>query len=615
MASAAREIYEFGAFRLDTGERRLSEHGTAASLSPKVFDTLVLLVREHGRLVPKESFMQAVWPDTFVTDVTLAHNISALRKLLGHSDGNPVIETVAKKGYRFVAPVKACDDDAEAPAPAPVAAARSFGTVQSAAAIGAVVLAATAAAYYLGGRAGGPAPPQIRSLIVLPLANLSGDSTQDYLSDGVTEALTTDLSKIGTLRVISRTTALQYKGERKPLDQIARELDVDAVVEGTLAREGNHVRVTAKLIQAIPEKQLWAEIYERDVTDFLRLESDLTQAVALAIRVKLTEVDRLKLERRRPFQPGAYEAYLRARYYESGAAGPAAEHVIESYKKAIEIDPTFVAAYAGLARAYVFGVRMQPKLALAASHEAAMKALQLDPAAPDALLASAISRLYYERDFAGSDQEFRRAVEADPGNAEAYFYHSQCLVAMGRFDEAIAEARQARRLDPLSPLIGHYIGRIYYFSRQYDKALEELQKALELNPNYAFTHMYFVTSYERLHDYDRALAHRQKYWGLIGRTPDKVADLASEARIAGYPGVLRRWALDSTEGVKRTGYTTSTELTHVYAELGEADKALDWLDRAYADNVRDLIYVNIEPGFDSLRSSPRFADLLHRIYR
>lgn len=608
--ASAREIYEFGTFRLEAAERRLSDHGDSISLSPKVFDTLLLLVREHGRLVPKESFMQAIWPDTFVSDVTLAHNISSLRKLLGHTDGNPVIETVAKKGYRFVAPVTVRVEDAQTPAPSAVAARKSFRTLQLVAGIGIVLIAASALVYYLRARTQGP---QISSLVVLPLANLSVDQAQDYLADGLTEALTTDLAKIGSLRVISRTTAMQYRGAGKLLDQIARELGVDAVVEGTLAREGNRVRVTAKLIQAHPEKQLWAEVYERDVTDVLRLESDLTQAVALAIRVKLTQVDRAKLERR-PFQPGAYEAYLRARYYESGAAGPAAERVIESYKKAIEIEPAFAAAYAGLARAYVFGVRMRPRLALEASHDAALKARDLDPTGPEALLASAISRLYYERDLAGADEEFRRAVDAGPGDAEAHFYYSQCLVAMGRFDEAIAAARRAQLLDPLSPLIGHYIGRLYYFGRQYDKALEELQKALDLNPNYAFTHIYFATTYERLGDYERALAHRQKYWALLGRPPEKVAELANSGRTGGYERAVRLWAADSADSVKRSGYLTSTELTHVHAQLGEIDTALDWLERALDDHVRDLIYVKVEPGFDSLRDSPRFADLVQRIY-
>jgi TolB-like protein/DNA-binding winged helix-turn-helix (wHTH) protein len=618
MASPGREIYEFGAFRLDIAERRLSERGTPVTLPPKLFDTLALLVREGGRLVAKETFMQSIWPDTFVSDVTLAHNISALRRLLGHTDANPVIETVAKKGYRFAVPVaEAARHHPETPTDSPALAAVAARPRASwpAVAIGLMLVATLAGAYYFIARAGSATASEIQSVVVLPLENISGEASQNYLADGVTEALTIDLAKISALRVISRTTAVQYKGAQKPLDQIARELDVDAVVEGTLAREGDRLRVTAKLMRANPEKQLWAEIYERNIADFATLQSELTEAIALVIRAKLTETERAHLARRRSSQPSAYEAYLRARYFESGAAGPAAERAIENYQKAIAIDPRFVAAHAGLARAYIFGVRMPPKLALAAAQDASEKARAIDPDAPDALLASAITRLYYARDLAGADQEFRRAVDADPGNAETHFYHSQCLAAMGRFAEAIDAARRAQRLDPLSPLIGHYIGRIYYFSRDYDKAVTELRRALELNPNYAFTHMYFVTSYERVHDYDRALDHRQKYWALTGKKPEEVAELSDLARASGYPAALRRWAQEAADSVERRGYMTSTELTHVYAEIGDFDAALGWLERAFGDHVRDLIYVRVEPGFDPLRKDSRFARLLQQIYR
>ena len=622
MASDIREVYEFGTFRLDVAERRLFGSDLPITIAPKLFDTLALLVRENGRLVTKESFMHEVWPETFVTDVTLAHNISALRKVLGHSEANPIIETVAKKGYRFVAAARLVTDRNSEP-PIAVAVAPAIPPASSPeparfrgarlALVVSVSVIALAGVYYAWARLRAAPSAAIHSLMVLPLDNQSLDPGQEHLADGLTDALTTELARIGSLRVISRTTATQYKAGGKPLEQIASELGIDAIVEGALERSGDRIRVTAQLIQLKPERHLWAERYDRPLTDFLVLESDIAQAVARAIQVSLTPVDRARMTPRHTPQPAAYDAYLRAKYFESGAAGPAAERSIENYKQAIAADPAFAVAYAGLARAYVFGIRMRPKLALAAADETAAKARALDAGAPEVLLASAIAKLYYAHDFKASEQQFRGAIEADPGSADAYFYYAQCLVAMGRFEEALTAARRAQRLDPMSPLIGHYIGRIYYFARQYDKAIEELQKALALNPTYAFTHMYFVTSYERLHDYDRALTHRQKYWAVLGRSADNVAALGDEARASGYKGALRFWVKEATAFAERAGYVTSTELTHVHAELGNVDEAIAWLERAVDDQVRDLIYVNVEPGFDPLRADARFASIARRI--
>jgi serine/threonine-protein kinase len=487
-------------------------------------------------------------------------------------------------------------------------------TFQWVAAILCAVLVALGLSGYFWSIRGRSSPlPPIRSLMVLPLDNISAEPGQDYLADGMTEALTTELAKVESLRVISRTTARQFKRAGKPLLQIGHDLGIDAVLEGSVARLGSRVRVSIQLIQVNPESHLWAEVYERNLSDAFGLESDVTNAVVGAIEIKLSSRDRARLGRRRPVQSEAFEVYLRARYYESGAAGLATERAIDTYKKAIELDPGFTAARAGLARAYIFGVGLRPKVALATARETALKAMQLDPAAPEALLASAITRLYYEHDFGGSAQEFQRALEANPGNPDAHFYYSQCLAAMGRFDEAIVEARGAQRLDPLSPLITHYIGRIHYFGHRYDKSIETLNEALDIDPNYAFTHVFMASTYERMHDYDRALEHRQTYMSLVGAAAADVAEFGAIGRRSGYKAALRFFARRSAAATEQRGYLTSSELAYVFAALGERDTAIGWLKRAVDDHVRDLIYLKVEPAYDALRGDQRFAALARQV--
>jgi serine/threonine-protein kinase len=486
---------------------------------------------------------------------------------------------------------------------------------RKAAAVAVVLLTASSGAAYLLSATGahrGAAP--IRSVMILPLDNLSSDSAQGYLASGITEGLTTELGRINSLRVVSRTTAKEYKRRATPSAQIQRELGVDAVVEGSVVRIGDRVRLTVQLIGLNPETHLWAHAYERTINDAFGLETDAAQALVAAMHVGGSSAEATH-SRRRPVRADAYETYLRARYYESGAAGLATERAIDSYQKAVALDPTFTAARAGLARAFIFGVRMRPRLALATARQTAIAALQSDPDAPEALLASAITRLYYDHDFQGADREFRRAVDADPGNVDAHFYYSQCLAAMGRFDEAAAAAGRALQQDPLSPLVAHYLGRIYYFGRRYDKAIERLSAALEIDPNYAFTHIFLASTYERLHDHPRAIEHREAYLTLNEIPPDEVAALGRIARTTGYSAALRRLAAASAANAQRVGYLTSTELAMLFAQIGDVDAALIWLERAVDDHTRDLIYLNVEPAFDILRPDPRFQQLVRRTFR
>jgi serine/threonine protein kinase/tetratricopeptide (TPR) repeat protein len=463
--------------------------------------------------------------------------------------------------------------------------------------------------YFRPPRPQAPTTQPIHSLLILPLDNKSTSGDFDYLSAGLTDGVTTELSKRESLRVLSPTTARQVKRAQMPLDQLRRMFGVDAVLRGSLTARGTHLHVEAQLVRLHPEAEVWRKTYDNDLSNAFVVQTDLARAVAAATQENSSSTSTPGAATR-TIRPDAFDAYLRARYYESGAAGLATERAIEMYRQAVALDPTFTAARAGLARAYIFGVGVRPSQALATARATAVEATRVAPGAPETDFASAVTRLYAERDFYAAEQDFVRALAADAGNADAHFYFSHCLVAMGRFDEALAEAERARSLDPLSPLIAHYIGRIHYFARRYEKALAALNEALDIDPNYAFTHIFIAATYERMGRFDQATEHRQTYLSLIGGSPEEVAALGRVMRRSGYNGVLLKWAETAIAQVNRRGYLTSSEIALVYAQLGRIDDGIGWLKRAVDEGTRDLIYLKVEPGFDPLRRDPRFDQLV-----
>jgi TolB-like protein/Tfp pilus assembly protein PilF len=480
-------------------------------------------------------------------------------------------------------------------------------------ALAALVLGAVLAVVWIAFRPAPVSAPGDIRLVVLPFANFSGDPEQQHLCDGLTDEITTQLARIepNRLRVIARTTAMRYRGHEHDVRQIGDELAVDYVLEGSITRVGDRLRVTAQLIQARDQTHLWAQTFDREVRHLLDLQDDLARAIARRIEVVFTPA---AARPSRVVDPEAYETFLRARYHHYQGTIPGLQKAIEYYDQAIRKDPAFALAYAGLARAYIFGVRAEPRVALAQAREAARKSVELAPDLPEAQLALAMTRLYADWDWNGAQTQFLRALELDPGNSEAHFYYSHYLAAVGRFDEAVAAARRAQELDPFSPLIGHYVGRHLYFARRYPEALAELQKTAELDPNYPWTYVFLYATCERMKNYDQAADFRQRYWGLLGNPAEQSAELNRLHASAGYPAVLRRWAEWLEEGYRQRGYVTSTELALLYAELGKHDQALRWLDRAVQAHTRDLIYLNVEPGFAALRSDPRFTAILQRIH-
>ena len=462
------------------------------------------------------------------------------------------------------------------------------------------------------GRAG---PSRIQSVAVLPLQNLMGDPEQEYFVDGMTEALITGLSKISALKVISRTSVMQYKGVKKPLPQIARELNVDAVIEGSVLRSGEHVRITAQLIRAATDEHLWAETYDRDLRDILALQSEVARTVAQQIKVTLTRQEQTRLAATHPVNPGAHDAYLKGRYYLNKWTEEGFKKGIEHFQQAIDLDPTYAPAYAGLADCYSlvagFGLR-PPKDAFPLAKAAARKALELDETLAEAHAALGQIKFQFDWDWFGAEQELKRAVELNPSSSNAHLNYNVYLAVMGRSDESIAEARRALDLDPLTPTLSLQLGWILYYARRHDESIAQLRKTLELAPKLAWANTELGWNYAEKRMYPEAVAECQK---AIEQLPEEQVTLGSCGRVYGLAG-KRSEALDLLAKLKRMSeqrYVDPYNIAWLCDGLKDNNLTMEWLERAYKEHSASLFGLKMEIFSDSLRSDPRFQDLLRRM--
>ena len=461
------------------------------------------------------------------------------------------------------------------------------------------------------GRAGAP---RIQSLAVLPLENLSGDKEQEYFADGMTEELITKLATISALKIISRTSVMQYKGSKKPLPQIAKELNVDAVVEGSVLREGNVVRITAQLIQAATDQHLWANSYERDLHGVLRLQSEVARTVADEIQVKLTPQEQARLARAQPVNPEAHLAYLRGRHSLEKYTQEDLTKALEYFQKAIEIDPTYAPAYAGLADAhYGFSnIYISPRMAMPRVKTAALKALALDETLAEAHVSLAMAKLSYDYDYPGAETELRRAIELNPNYAPAHLAYGWFLAGMERFEEAKAQVSRAHELDPLSLYIRTYgILPAVYFARQYDEAAKQLQEIVLTDPNYFFVHAYLGLVYEQQGKLSEAVAEFQRATALDD-SPEPRAQLAHAYALAGRKSEARKLLAELRERPKHQ-YLSPYNIALIYVGLGDYPRALQSLENALEDRSEWCPFLKVDPRLDPLRSSPRFQNLLRRM--
>jgi TolB-like protein/Flp pilus assembly protein TadD len=457
--------------------------------------------------------------------------------------------------------------------------------------------------------------PAIRSLAVLPLENLSGDPSQDYFSDGMTDELITELGQISGLRVISRTSVMTYKGARKPLPQIARELNVDTVVEGTVLRSGNQVRIIAQLIEAPADKHLWAQSYEGDVRQTLTLQRQVARAIAEEIHIELTSHERDVLKSVKTVNPDAYEAYLKGRYFWNKRTADGMKKAIDYFNQAIEKDPNYAQAYAGLTDSYAlagdwkYGV-LAPKEAYPKAKAAAIRAIELDNTLGEAHISLAFCLDGFDWNFASAGKEFMRGIELSPGYATGYEWYGWHLASLGRNDEAVAEVKKAASLDPLSLIISSDLAEELLIAHRYNEATEQARKTINMDSFFAPAHYVLGQALVQKHMYKEAIAELQRAVELSEGSTAFTANLAYAYAVSGSRNEAVK-ILNDLKNRPQNGFSNAPEIALVYVGLDQKDQAMSWLEKAFEESFSP--WVLMRPAFDPLRSDPRFQNLLHRI--
>jgi TolB-like protein len=456
----------------------------------------------------------------------------------------------------------------------------------------------------------------IYSIAVLPLANLSGDPQQEYFADGMTEALITELSKISALqRVISRTSVMQYKGVRKSMQEISRELNVDAVVEGSVMFVGERVRITAQLIHAPKDKHIWADNYERDLSDILDLQREVAEAIVKEIKVKLTPQEEVQLRTTQKINSEAYQSYLKGLFYWNKRTGEDLKTAIKYFEMAIEKDPNYALAYAGLADCYnllhLFA-DLHPSKTFPKAKTAAIKALEIDDNLAEAHNSLAYAKIRYDFDWEGAEREFRRAIELNPNYATGHFWYAELLVQSGRIDEGLSEIKRATELDPVSLVINSTLGIFYAVAGQNEQAIAQLGKTLEMDPDFAYAHRHLGMVYLIMNKFPEAIAELEKALELSDRSAFYLASLGGAYARAGQPDKARQ-ILGELQSLSKELHIGPCYFAAIYAELGEEDKAFWWLEKAYEERYEDLVFLKINNHFDPIRSDPKFKVLLKKV--
>jgi TolB-like protein/DNA-binding winged helix-turn-helix (wHTH) protein/Tfp pilus assembly protein PilF len=635
-ANRGRGRVRFGVFELDLRAGELRKHGLRVRLQEQPFQVLAMLVEHAGEVVTREELQKKLWAaDTFVDfDHGLNKAINKIRDALGDSAESPrFVETVTRRGYRFLADVKVSEMGSvggAALADSAAVAAETGGGRDSGgedalpkyrqvpmawkvSAILLLVVVAGLVIWKLHSRSG--AAPIIRSLAVLPLESLSNDASQDYFADGMTDELITDLGQISALRVISRTSVMTYKHARKPLPEIARELNVDAVVEGTVLRSGDRVRITAQLIEAASDKHLWAESYEGELRDTLALQSKVARAIADQIQIKLNPQEQAALKNVKAVDPQAYESYLKGRYFWNKRTADGLKVARAYFDQAIEEDPKYAEAYSGLADTYAllgdwqYAV-MTPKEALPKAKAAAIKALELDDSLGEAHNSLAFCLDGFDWDLDAGGKEFRRAISLSPGYATAHHWYAWHLSLLGQYDEAVAEMKKAENLDPLSLIINADLAELFVLAHSADESIEQSRKTIAMDPNFALAHNQLAQAYLQKGMNAEAVAELQKALELSSGSPTIMANLARAYVAFGNRAGAETLLADL---MKRSTPITSycSEIAVIYAALGDKDQAMSWLEKGFERRFNPGVM--LRPGLDTLRSDPRFQDMLRRI--
>jgi TolB-like protein/DNA-binding winged helix-turn-helix (wHTH) protein/Tfp pilus assembly protein PilF len=622
----------FGIFEVSLRSGELRKAGKLVRVQQQPVRVLTVLLEHAGEVVTRDELRNRIWPGENFGDFDQAVNaaIAKLRSALGDSADSPrFIETVPKLGYRFIPEVTAEYEEsggAELPVapedPANVGAhgagdAIGFASAQHGTRTGlwvglALLLVALAGLAFWKMRYRSPA--RIESLAVLPLENLSGDASEDYFADGMTDELITDLAQIHALRVISRTSVVMFKGAHKSLPEIANDLHVDAIVEGSVVRAGNRVRITAQLIRASTDEHLWANNYAGDMRDSIALQNTVARDIAEQIRIELTPQERGQLQSAKTVDPQAYEDYLRGRYFWNQRTADGLERSVGYFNQAITRDPNYAQAYSGLADAYALlgdwqYAAMTTSEALPKAKAAATRALQLDQTLAEAHTSLAFTLDGFEWNLEQGGQEFQRAIDLNPGYATAHHWYAWHLALFGKFDQAMTEMRKAQSLDPMSLIINADLAELLLMAHREDESIQQSSRTIEMDPGFAMAHNQLAQGFLAKHMPEKAIPELEKAIGLSGGSPTCKANLA-RAYVATGERNKAFALLDDLRESSRPGFAHAAEIAAIYTALGQKDDAMQWLNRGADEKFNPGVL--IRPSFDSLRSDPQFEVLLRR---
>ena len=571
------DIYEFDDFRLDASERTLTRCGKNIALTPRVFETLLYLVRHRGRVLPKDELMQEIWPDATVEENNLNQNISTLRRFFGETRGEDrFIVTVPGRGYRFVASVKVSTAQATAESPS-------------------------------------------RTIAVLPFVNMSADAENEYFCDGLAEELLNALSKVDGMRVAARTSSFAFKGKDTPIMDIGRTLAVSAILEGSVRRSDNHVRINVQLINVADGYHLWSERYDREMRDIFEVQDQITLAVMDALKVRILGGPKVALLKRHTENTEAYHLYLKGRYFWFKSAPREFSKSLEYFERSLELDPHYALGYFGLASYYGFASSwglIPPDEGWLKMEEATTKALALDDALAEVHHGLAALRWVYYRDWPAADKAFQRALELNPEIGPIHSHYSVYLRVVGRFDDAIAEGNQALQLDPLSARMHRNQAANFYHARKYDDALEQYSEALDLDPNDAGAREELANVYAQMGCQKEAIAEWQTAMTLAS-DEDFRAVLCTAYSKKGFDaavGAVARKRLERLKERRAQGqYVPVAYFASASVRLGDKDQVFHYLDAAADERNALSLLINTDPLYDSMRADPRFHRFIKRI--
>jgi TolB-like protein/Tfp pilus assembly protein PilF len=573
---ATRGQYEFGPYHLDADGHALFRNGDRVPLTPKALDVLITLVMAQGNAVAKDDLLRAVWPTTIVEQGSLTSHISQLRKALGELGSQQFIETLPKRGYRFVGPLKSVS------------------------------------------RLSNEAIPTRVMLVVLPFENLTQDEEKhDYFSDGLTEEMITQLARLSPkqLAVIARTSSMHYKSTTKSVGQIGQELGVSHVLEGSVRRVGSRARISAQLIRVSDECHVWAQSYERSLNDVLALQAEVARAIAREVQIKLTshEQTRLDLDNNRSIDSQAHELYLRGRHFWYKRTEDGMRNSIEFFEEAIRHDPSYAPAYHGISDAHTMLACRGIVPAAEAFHKAktaARQALRIEPELGEGYASLAHVRLH-DWDWVGLEEDFTRSIEFNPGHAITHYWYAEYLMAMGRCEEAVARVQHSQQWDPINAALYASVGMILYLAHRYDEALAVLRQGVEIDRTHYVLHLRMGLVYQQKRVPKRAIAAMRRAVTLSESGTEALAGLAQSYASAGYDAAARRIVRKLNGSENR--YVSPYNIARIYGSLAEPDRALEWLERAYEEHNPDLIEVTREPTLQCLHGNAKFRELTRRI--